>query len=138
MDDQRDSTLATIYEGWHHYQALLTAALTPLSPAQLSLRPAPHLRSLHGLVPHMIGAGARWFHGLLGEGDQAFAALGTWDRPGMPERSASELVSGLETTWRVMHEAIARWTPAEWAEVYQNDPGDAPATLTRRWVVWHL
>ena len=138
MDDQSSSTLATFYEGWQQYQLLLTRALVPLSSAQLSLRAAPHLRSLGGLVTHMIGARARWFHEMLREGDKEFAALGTWDRPGMPERNAGELVGGLETTWRVMQEAIARWTPEQWVQVYENDPGDEPATLTRQWVVWHL
>jgi uncharacterized damage-inducible protein DinB len=138
MPDQQSSTLATFYEGWHHYQDLLTAALAPLSPAQLSLRAAPNLRSLHGLVTHIIGARARWFNFALGEGDQGFVALATWDRPGEPERTAAELVAGLETTWRVMHEAIARWMPADWTQTYQNDPGDEPAIFTRQWVVWHL
>src|SRR5690242_3142452 len=113
------STLATFYQGWHDYQVLLSKALAPLSPDQLALRPAPQLRSLGGMVAHMIGARARWFHDLMGEGDQEFAALATWDRPGMPARSAPELVAALQLTWRVMQEAIARWTPSEWAQRYE-------------------
>ncbi|HXT35645.1 MAG TPA: DinB family protein [Chloroflexota bacterium] len=132
------STLDTFYRGWHHYQTLLTTALAPLSPDQLAWRPTPRLRSLGDAVRHMIGARARWFHGLIGEGDAEFAALGIWDRPGMPARDASELVAALQLSWRVMEEAIGRWTPAEWAQSYENDPGDEPATFTRQWVVWHL
>jgi uncharacterized damage-inducible protein DinB len=85
----------------------------------------------------MIGARARWFHNLMSEGDEEFAALGTWDRRGMPTRSASELVGGLKTTWRVMQQAMARWTPAEWTQTYQGEEGDPPS-FTRQWVVWHL
>jgi uncharacterized damage-inducible protein DinB len=85
----------------------------------------------------MIGARARWFHDLVGEGDQEFAALGTWDRKGMPTRSAAELVSGLETTWRVMQQAIASWKPADWEQAYEGEPGE-PASFTRRWIIWHL
>jgi uncharacterized damage-inducible protein DinB len=132
------STLDTFYQGWHHYQNLLTTALAPLSSDQLAWRPAPQLRSLGDAVTHMIGARSRWFHGLIGEGDEAFAALGTWDRPGMPARDASELVAALRLSWRVMQEAMGRWTPEEWAQSYENDPGDEPATFTRQWVVWHL
>jgi uncharacterized damage-inducible protein DinB len=131
-------TLNTFYEGWHQYQTLLAGALAPLAAEQLAIRPAPAMRSLGEIVTHMIGARARWFHSALGEGDEAFASLGAWDRRGMPARSAAELVTALDATWQVMHEAIARWTAEEWAERYENDPGDEPATFTRRWVVWHL
>jgi hypothetical protein len=106
--DEAQSTLAVLYRGRRDYQALLIRALAPLSVDQLALRAAPHLRSLGEVVTHMIGAPARWFHDVLGVGDQAFAALGSWDRRGMPARSASELVTGLELTWQTMQEAIAR------------------------------
>jgi uncharacterized damage-inducible protein DinB len=136
--DEAQATLAVLYRGWHDYQGLLITALVPLSPAELALRAAPHMRSIGEVVTHMIGARARWFHHDLGVGDQAFAALGTWDRRGMPARSAAELVTGLELTWQTMQEAIARWTPADWTRTYQNDPGDEPAVFTAQWVVWHL
>ena len=132
------ATLDTFYRGWQHYQELLCTALAPLSAEQLAIRPAPPLRSLGEIVRHMIGARARWFGDLIGEGDPAFTAMATWDRRGMPDRSAAELVDGLETTWRVMHAAMARWTPEEWAQMYEGDPGDDPATFSRRWIVWHL
>lgn len=129
--------LSSIYSNWKNYQDLLISALKPLSPEQLALRPASTLRSIGEIAKHMIGARARWFYPLMGEGREAFATLGTWDRRGMPERSASELVTGLETTWQGMQDAIARWTAAEWGQTYPGDPGD-PQEITRQWVIWHL
>jgi uncharacterized damage-inducible protein DinB len=137
MDDAQE-TLAVLYRGWHGYQELLITALAPLTADQLALRAAPHLRSMGEIVTHMIGARARWFHWILGIGGDTFADLGGWDRPDMPVRSAEELVAGLLTTWQTMQDAIAVWTPEEWAQIYQNDPGDEPAQFTRRWIVWHL
>ena len=134
---EAQSTIATIYKGWHDYQTSVIKALAPLSSEQLALRAAPHLRSIGEIATHMIGARARWFHNLMGEGDQEFAALGAWDRPGMPARSAAEVVDALEATWRVMQEALTRWTPAEWEQTYEGEPGE-PASFTRHWVVWHL
>ena len=128
------SPMSTIYQGWLTYQTLLIKALTPLSPDQLALRAAPTLRSIGEIGTHMIGARARW----MGEGGDAFAAMGEWDRQGMPTRSAAELVAGLETTWQGMQDAIARWTLADWQQTYAGeDPGE-PATITRPWVIWHL
>ncbi len=135
---EQPSTLGTIYEGWGNYQALLIRAITPLSGEQLALGVAPGLRSVDTTVRHMIGARGRWFNSLLGEGGDELKKLSGWDRRDAPPRSAAELVQGLETTWRLMHEAIARWTPEEWAITYPGEPPDEPAVLTRHWVIWHL
>ena len=132
------SSMPTIYEGWYTYQTLLIKALTPLGPDQLALRAAPDLRTVEEIATHMIGARARWFYQLIGEGGQEFATLGTWDRPDMPSRGAAELVQGLERTWQGMQEAIARWTPADWQQTYPGDEPEEPASITRLWVIWHL
>ena len=135
---EQPSTLAAIYAGWGNYQALLITAIAPLSAEQLALSAAPGLRTVDELVRHVIGARGRWFNGLLGEGGHVLAELGTWDRRGAPSRPATELVQGLETTWRLLHAAIARWTPEEWATTYPGEPPGEPAILTRQWVIWHL
>ena len=132
------SSMPTIYAGWQNYQALLTRALTPLSPDQLALRAAPALRSIGEIATHMIGARARWFYMLMGEGGDEFAGLGKWDRKGMPLRRAAELVGGLETTWQGMQAAIGRWTPPEWQQTWEGEEPDDPPTITRHWVIWHL
>ena len=132
------SSLTAIYQGWQAYQTLLIAALRPLSSEQLTLRLVPTLRSIGENTAHIIGARAGWFYNLMGEGGEAFADMDTWDRSDAPSRSAAELVSGLEATWQGMHQAIARWSPADWQHTYPGKhPGD-PAILTRQWVIWHL
>jgi uncharacterized damage-inducible protein DinB len=135
---ESQSPMPTIYAGWQTYQTLLVTALTPLSPEQLALRAAPALRSIGEMTTHMIGARARWFYQLMGEGGETFATLGTWDRTGMPTRTADELVHGLETTWQGMQDAISRWTEADWQQTYPGEDATEPATITRLWVIWHL
>jgi uncharacterized damage-inducible protein DinB len=131
------SSMPAIYAGWHTYQGLLIDALAPLTPDQLALSAAPGLRSIGDVATHMVGARARWFHDVLGEGGDEFAALSAWDSPGQPIRTAPELVGAIESTWRGMRAAITRWTPAEWA---QTDPNASPGepALTVHWVIWHL
>src|SRR4051812_2290522 len=87
---EHQTLTSTIYAGWHTYQALLIKALTPLTPEQLALRAAAPLRSIEDIATHVIGARARWFYRLMGEGGEEFADLSTWDRQGMPERNAAE------------------------------------------------
>jgi uncharacterized damage-inducible protein DinB len=86
----------------------------------------------------MIGARARWFHQLMGEGGDEFAALSAWDRPGQPARDAAELLHGLDATWTGMEGAITGWTPAEWARVFPSEPPYEDVIYTRHWVIWHL
>ena len=132
------SLSATIFAGWQTYQTLVIAALTPLAPDQLALRAGPSLRSIGGMATHMIGARARWFYQLMGEGGETFADLATWDRPGMPERAAAELVQGLQITWQGMQDAIAGWSAEDWQQTYPGDEPGEPAAITRSWVIWHL
>lgn len=131
-------TLSTIYQGWHTYQDMLVRALMPLTAEQFSLRAAPRLRSVGEVAAHIIGARARWFHALMGEGGDEFAALGRWDRRDAPARSAAELVQGLEATWRGMHAAIDRWTAEEWQQTWPGEDESEPEVITRPWVIYHL
>jgi uncharacterized damage-inducible protein DinB len=130
--------LSAIYDGWHQYQDLLIRALAPLTAEQLDLRAAPRLRSVGEVATHIISARARWFHLLMGEGGDDFAALGRWDRRGAPARSAAELVQGLEATWRGMQAAMARWTAEEWQQTWPGEDESEPEVITRPWVIYHL
>jgi len=129
--------LPAFFTGWHDYQSLLILALQPLSAEQLALCSAPGLRSIGMIATHMIGARARWFYLGFEEGGAEFKALGNWDRRGRRARTAAELVTGLERTWEGMQAAIARWTPAQWAETFPGEEGE-PEIITRQWVIWHL
>ena len=134
----QDPMLTGIYQGWERYNGLLAGALAPLSDEQLDLRAAPNLRSIYDLATHLIAVRARWFHLALGEGDDEIAAIGAWDRAGAAQRTARELVAGLETTWRLMTEAIARWTPEQLGETITEEDDGETETFTRPEVVWHL
>jgi uncharacterized damage-inducible protein DinB len=135
MDDETN-LISTIFAGWHTYQNLLVEALAPLSSDQLNLKSAKNERSIEEIATHMIGARARWFKEAMGEGGESFENFGKWDRNGMPVRSATEIVNGLEATWDVMQEAINRWTPADWQKTFPSDPGYPDDT--RPWIIWHL
>ena len=131
---QESTTLATFYKEWEVYQGHLTKAIAPLSPDQLTLRAAPHLRSIGEIAGHMIGARGRWFHDFLGEGDAGLAALARWDARDAPVRTAAELVGGLETTWQVTRSALDRWGPADMQQTFEGRGRE----LSRSWVIWHL
>lgn len=139
MADTTTSALA-LYPGWDPYQELLIKAISPLTPEQIALRPAPHLRSIGENCRHIIGARARWCYHLLGIGDETFAAFGRWDDRDMPERNATELAGGLRESWHVLRDALTGMTPANLDDTFPNTdraPGE-PEVFTRGWILWHL
>ena len=131
-------TLAIMSQGWQTYQKRLSEALAPLSAEQLALCAAPNLRSIAELARHIIVVRADWFHEVLNVGGDDFAAFSHWDTPDSSPRTTSELVSGLEATWQVMQEALARFTPADLQENIQAEHGGKSYTFTRGWVIWHV
>ncbi len=133
-----DPLFTGVLEGWENYNRLLSEALAPLSEEQLDLRPAPNLRSVRELAMHIVGTRAGWYHRMLHEGGDEIEALANWGRDGQ-QRGASEIVAGLDTTWRLMSESIARWTPEERAaSMTVTRYSGQTQTLSRAWVVWHV
>jgi len=130
--------IPAIFEGWQAYQNVLITALKPLDQDQLALRASSKLRAVDLIARHIIGARARWFYMLLGEGGDEFEDFGKWDRRDSPPRSSVELIHGLERTWQVMQAAIAGWTEDEWAQTWPGEDESEPEVITREWVIWHL
>ena len=129
--------LLPFYKGWDTYQGQLIKAIEPLSSDQLSLRAAPHLRSIGENAAHIVGARAGWLHYVLKEGSENLVSR-KWDDPNQPASSA-ELISGLETTWKVIQDCLRRWTTADLDEIFHDtDDNGEDHALTRQWVLWHL
>ncbi len=135
---EESGVLTTLYRGWADYQGHLVRAIGSLSQAELSLAAAPHLRPIGVLAAHIIAARVYWIDRKLGEGEAEIAPLVHWDDPGAPARSAAELVSGLEATWRMVEGARTRWTAEDMSRPVQVRRGGREHTVTRQWVVWHL
>jgi len=134
--------LASVYAGWEDDHRLMVASITPLTGEQLALRAAPHLRDVGHLAAHIVAARARMIHWILAEGGDELDALATWDGFDRPApatiRPAAELVQGLETTWRAIREALARWMVADLDRVVTWSYGGETRTFTRQRVIWNL
>lgn len=134
---EKKTTLETFYKGWADYQDLLVKAVAPLSDEQLALRISPDLRSIGELALHIVGARIGWFHRAIGEGGAETEPLLAWRGDPAP-RTAAELVHGLEASWRMIEDAVGRWSPETFAEPFQREHNGQTHTLTRNWIIWHL
>ncbi|HEY7357997.1 MAG TPA: DinB family protein [Ktedonobacterales bacterium] len=136
--------LITFYQGWEDYQQSLVEIIAPLSPEQLAIPAAPHHWPVGRLAQHMVGNRVWWFQNWMGEGSPDLAPIAHWDEDEQPARSAAELVAGLEATWRLIQDTLARWTPADLGRVFPCPPDASEMERrniperTRQWIIWHV
>jgi uncharacterized damage-inducible protein DinB len=147
-----DFTLTTFTTSWKTYQDRLAAAVAQLTPEQLTLRAAPGLRSVGENALHIVGCRMFWFTEALGEdGGEELKPYARWNRVALeapyanaeayirvlqaPVPTGAELAEGLNRTWRLMEDCLARWSPAEMRQTFgSEEDGEA----SRAWVVWHV
>ena len=114
--------LITFYKGWETYQRSLVEITAPLSAGQLAFPVASHHWSIGRVLQHMLSGRVWWYQTWMGEGSPDLAPIVHWDEDEQPARSADELVVALEDTWRVIADALARWTPADLGQVFPGPP----------------
>jgi uncharacterized damage-inducible protein DinB len=115
-------SLLPFYAGWGGYQQHLVAAIAPLTGEQLALRNTPQGWSIGMYVTHIVANRAWWFHARMGEGGDDLTSLELWalgvcEADVDPGHSAAELVAGLDKTWQLIEETLARLTPADLEQV---------------------
>lgn len=139
--------LNTFYAGWAGYQKGLIKIIAPLSPEQLALPASSHHWTLGMIAQHIIANRVWWFQVWMGEGSPELAPIAHWDPSDDVEvapLTAVELVTGLEATWNMIAQALARWTASDLGYIFEP-----PAALkeeerpffqpcTRQWIIWHV
>jgi len=143
----------TFYDGWANYHRLLLDSLRGLTADQLLLKPAPNLWAIWQLTSHMAASRTYCFHDILGEGDAALRDLfrvqsttvpdlavedAAWEDDEDHPRGPAEVLEGLERSWAMIDECLARWTPEDLAVEFSRQRRTGTQTFTRQWVVWHL
>lgn len=131
-----NQSLTPFYAGWDVYQKLLAAAVAPLTAEQLDLRAAPDLRTVRVLVAHIIATRVWWFHYIMHEGTEDIAPLVEWDDDGQTAWTAAQLVEGLNRSWELVSNTLARWTPADLDQSFKRPRRDK--SYTRQWIIWHV
>ncbi len=111
-------SLLPFYAGWGIYNQRLVAAIAPLTAEQLALRNTSQHWSIGMYATHIVANRAWWFHARMGEGSDDLTSLELWalgvcEGDVDPFHPAAELVAGLEKTWQMIEQALARLTPAD-------------------------
>ena len=91
------------------------------------------------IVQHTISVRAGWFSGTLQEPDKLMDKYMLWGQPDSPERSAVELIRGLDETWTFIESCLRRWTPADGAKTFPDEAQDGQVyQVSRAWVIYHV
>src|SRR5918998_3228238 len=105
------------YDMWAQYNHRLVEVVRVLSTEDLALRPSASGWPIWGTVAHTAGARVYWLCGVVGEPGaettpipEAVSGDGWEDDESRP-RSGDELVSALESTFRIVDSCLDRWTP---------------------------
>jgi uncharacterized damage-inducible protein DinB len=132
------STLDVIYENWKGYDGKLQKCIAPLTNEQLLLQPSPRMWPLAQIVQHIISVRAGWFSGTLQDPDKVMEEYMLWGQRDSPDRSAAELVRGLDETWSFIESRLQRWTPADCAKTFPDEYDGQIYEVSRSWVIYHV
>jgi uncharacterized damage-inducible protein DinB len=138
MEQNMQSTLDVIYENWQDYNKKLQACIAPLTNEQLLLQPAPRMWPLGQVVQHVISVRVGWFSYTLQDPDPMMEAYGLWGQRESADRSAAELVRGLDETWAFIESRLKRWTPVDCAKTFPDEIAGQKYEFSRSWVIYHV
>jgi len=138
MQQHTQSTLEVIYENWRGYQEKLRNCIALLTNEQLLLQPAAHMWPLGQIVQHIISVRAGWFSGTLQDDDEVMNQYMLWGQHESPERSATEMVRGLNETWAFIEARLQRWTPDDCARTFPDEFDGQIYEISRSWVIYHV
>lgn len=121
---------ARAFASWLDYQHALVRAIAPLTDQQLQHRPLPGRRTPGEIAQHIVFGRALHVHRTIGDEAAELLPFVSWGDADARQRSAAEIVHGLELTWRVIAGFLMRGAPTDDMAV-----GDEPSPLQ---VIWGL
>ena len=102
-----------VFESWQDYQEALKRAIAPLTEEQLQGRLIPGLRTPGEIAEHIVFGRALHLHRTLGEEAAELTPLLRWEDSDDPEHTATEILNGLELTWRFITSCLMRGSPTD-------------------------
>jgi len=137
-------SIRPFYDQWPTYNRRLVEVIGAMSPEELAVRPAPELWPVWATVGHTAGTRVYWLCGELGEAGaettpftDPMSGIGWEDDLDTP-RDAGELVTALETTWRIVEGCLDGWTPEMLRESFVRQWGSERQVHTRASVLQRL
>jgi uncharacterized damage-inducible protein DinB len=139
-----NSAVGRFYEPWRTYNRRIVEVVGQLSDEQLQLRPDPGRWPIWATVAHTAGARVYWLCGVFGEPGAELTPFADppsgvgWEDDLETPRSGAELTHALETSWQVVADCLARWTPDLALEDFEPQATKRTQVHTRQGVLIRL
>ena len=135
--------VAPFYEGWRFANERLSERIGALSPEQLALRASPDHWPIWAITAHDAGVRVYWLCQIFKEPGAERTPFKDpngegWEDDLAHPRQASELVSALESTWTIVEDCLARWTPEMLRDEFRREFNGQVQIHTRQSVLMRL
>ncbi len=131
-----------MYGMWRQYNARLVEKVRSLSDEQLKLRARPDYWPIWAIVGHTAGMRVYWLCGVFKESGAETTPFNTsgygWEDDESTPRGSGELVTALESTWKIVERCLERWTPAMLGDEFTREIGGKTQQHTRQSVLMRM
>jgi uncharacterized damage-inducible protein DinB len=136
--------LTPFYDEWRGYNDRIVAAIRSFSDEQLKLRARPSYWPIWAIAAHTAGARVYWLCGVFKESGaettpfiDPLSGVGWEDDESRP-RGSGELVTALESSWKIVERCLERWTPAMLGDEFTREIDGKVQKHTRRSMLMRL
>src|SRR5918999_3330130 len=136
-------TIRASYSMWPQYNRRLRDVVATMTDEQLAIRPAPDLLPIWATVGHTAAMRVYWLCEVVGEPGGEGTPL--WDGAAIDwaddldhPRGPDELVTGLDSSFRIIEGCLDRWTPAMLEDTVERRYGGTAQLHTRSSILQRL
>ncbi len=136
-------SIRRFYDRWPQYNRRLTEVVRAMTDEQLAIRPSPERFPIWATVAHSAAGRVYWLCTVVGEAGAETTPFGNPDGVGWEDdldhpRSASELVTALNTTWAIVDRVLDTWTPDALDELIERRYGGTVQLHSRASILQRL
>jgi len=141
--------LRNVFEGWDGYQKSIQHAIEPLTSEPLCWRPAPHVRSLGGVIRHVSLGRINWLSRMSAPGiEEVGSQISRWHidsdqarhvvEDAVPSDESSILAHWLELSWAPIQRVLEEWTVEDLFQTYPHRFRGVRYNLSNQWTLWRI
>jgi len=136
-------SIRLFYDHWPQYHQRLVDVVADMSPDELDLRPDPSRAPVWAIAAHIAVARVYWLCGVLrvpGAETTPFPDPhgDGWEDDEDSPRDVADLVTALESTWRIVEGCLDGWTPDMLGETFERMKDGKPQLHSRTSVLQRL